>query len=226
MRYVVLFLIYLGILKRLPTCSFIACLQRAACEEAHDALPERAARRRIGRRASPVLGRRDLGMRTLGMRVAPRGHSVPLQLDVDHLADGVEQLHAVFRELPRLGGSPPLFRLYLSFCPVHRAYVFDSANTFAIGRKGDLSPALPRVAESAAKSPFASGRKGGLSPALPRVAEPAAKLPFAIGRKGGLSPALPHVAESAAKIRVKFGNGTMLIGQKTILIGHFMLVTC
>ena len=140
-------------------------------------------------------------------------------------------------------------------------HVFDSANTFAIGRKGGLSPALPRVAESAAKLPFAiarkgglspalphvaesaaklpfaSGRKGGLSPALPRVAESAAKLPFAIARKGGLSPALPHVAESAAKIRVKFGNGTMLIGQKTILIGHsasgptilighFMLVTC
>ena len=87
----------------------------------------------------------------------------------------------------------------------------------------------------AAKLPFASGRKG-LSPALPRVAMPAAKLPFASGRKGGLSPALPRVAESAAKIRVKFGNGTMLIGQKTILIGHsasaptilighFMLVT-
>ena len=119
MRYVVLFLIYLGILKRLPACSFIACLQRAACEEAHDALPERAARRRTGRRASPVLGRR-----VLGMRVAPGAHSVPLQLDVDHLADGVEQLHAVFRELLRLGGSPPLFRLYLSFCPVHRASCF------------------------------------------------------------------------------------------------------
>ena len=144
----------IGILKRLPACFLIACLQRAACEEAHDALPERAARRRIGRRASPVLGRRvlerralgmralrmrtlgmralgmrtlgmrALGMRTLGMRVAPGGHSVPLQLDVDHLADGVEQLHAVFRELPRLGGSPPLFRLYLSFCPVHRASCF------------------------------------------------------------------------------------------------------
>ena len=134
MRYVVLFLIYLGILKRLPACFFIACLQRAACEEAHDALPERAARRRIGRRASPVLGRRvlerralgmrTLGMRALGMRVAPGGHSVPLQLDVYHLADGVEQLHAVFRELPRLGGSPPLFSLYLSSCPVHRASCF------------------------------------------------------------------------------------------------------
>ena len=45
-----------------------------------------------------------------------------------------------------------------------------------------------------------------------------------------LSPALPRVAESAAKIRVKFGNWTILIGHSasgpTILIGHFMLVTC
>ena len=56
------------------------------------------------------------------------------------------------------------------------------------------------------------------------------------GAKEACLRALPHVAESAAKIRVKFGNGTMLIGQKTILIGHsasaptilighFMLVT-
>ena len=82
-----------------------------------------------------------------------------------------------------------------------------------------------------------SGAKEACLRALPRVAMPAAKLPFASGRKGGCLRALPHVAESAAKIRVKFGNGTMLIGQKTILIGHsasaptilighFMLVTC
>ena len=56
-----------------------------------------------------------------------REHTDDRQLlveDAFDIADGVEQLHAFFRELPRLGGSPPLFRLYLSFCPVHRASCF------------------------------------------------------------------------------------------------------
>ena len=43
--------------------------------------------------ASPVIG-----WRVLGVRVAPRGHSAPLQLDVDHLANGLEQLHAVVKK--------------------------------------------------------------------------------------------------------------------------------
>ena len=140
MRYVVLFLIYLGILKRLPACSFIACLQRAACEEAHDALPERAARRRTGRRASPVLGRRVLGRRALGMRVAP-GVTPYRSSSMSIISRTVSS--SCMRSSENCRASADLRRssgcIFLSV-PFIGHHVFDSANTFAIGRKGGLSP--------------------------------------------------------------------------------------
>ena len=145
MRYVVLFLIYLGILKRLPTCSFIACLQRAACEEAHDALPERAARRWIGRRASPVLGRRVLGrralgmraleMRTLGMRVAPPGtpyRSSSMSIISRTVSSSCMRSSENCRASADLRRSSVCIFLPVPFIGHH---VFDSANTFAIGCK-------------------------------------------------------------------------------------------
>lgn len=44
------------------------------------------------------LSSRALGRRILGMRVALGFHSAALELKVDHLADGIEQLHTVVKK--------------------------------------------------------------------------------------------------------------------------------
>ena len=158
--------------------------------------------------------------------------------------------------LSQAGAKEACLRLCLALPSLLQNHLLQS------GAKEACLRALPHVAESAAKSPFAIGRKGGLSPGFATRCRVCCKITFCnraqrrlvsglchtllsllqnhllqAGAKEACLRALPHVAEPAAKIRVKFGNGTMLIGQKTILIGHsasgpnilighFMLVTC
>ena len=55
------------------------------------------------------LSSRALGRGILGVRVALSFHSVALELNVYHLADGVKELHSVFREPLCLIGLPPSF---------------------------------------------------------------------------------------------------------------------